>query len=397
MTGPLTVAADATGCRVTDGRGRAQTFAGPEAIEILGVGEDSANPQLATRIRVDGVTYPGHIRLVPRGDGTRPLARVPAAGPVILASPEPGAAQPPSRSKSSSAKPAPAAKMDIVEVLPVETYLIGVVGAELYKDWPLTAFQVQAVCARTYALHERARAAKLGRDFDLEATTYDQAYNGGVQLPVAMQAVEDTRGVVISWQGHLLRAYYSSTCGGRTASARDIWPTGPGYEFNLDAPIQSHHREAMCDASPRFRWDAVRDRAELTRRIIEWGKANGSPVAKMGLLVSVSVSDTNADGRPIKYSILDDQRRNYVIEAEGLRQACNTSAPGLPELTKETKVYSSDFEFEGKANKITIHGRGFGHGVGMCQYCTKALAERGRHWREIVLGFYPGASLERAY
>jgi stage II sporulation protein D len=53
--------------------------------------------------------------------------------------------------------------------------------------------------------------------------------------------------------------------------------------------------------------------------------------------------------------------------------------------------------FEGLGTKITIHGRGFGHGVGMCQYCTKAFADRGRHWRDIVLGFYPGAKLERAY
>src|SRR5204862_447588 len=131
----------------------------------------------------------------------------------------------------------------------------------------LTAFQVQAVCARTYALHERARAARLGRDFDLEASTYDQAYNGGAPLPVALQAVADTRGVVITWQGHILRAYYSSTCGGRTASAKDIWPTGPGYEFNLDAPIQAQHRESACEASPRYRWDAVRDRAELSQRM----------------------------------------------------------------------------------------------------------------------------------
>src|SRR5207244_7022801 len=121
--------------------------------------------------------------------------------------------------------------------------------------------------------------------------TADQAYSGGTPLPVAVRAVAETRGVAITWQGRLLRAYYSSTCGGRTASARDIWPTGAGYEFNLDAPIQARHRETACEGSPRFRWDAVRERSELSKRIREWGRANGSPVAKLGLLVSVTTAE----------------------------------------------------------------------------------------------------------
>jgi stage II sporulation protein D len=401
MSGPLTVTATPTGCTVKDGRGGTRDFGGP-AIDVIGVGEDSAAATLASRIKVDGMSYPGHIRIVPRGD----RVSVRAPGPAILASPEPGQppratpkASGPAASKGGSSQPsaAPAAKLDVIEVLPVETYLAGVVAAELFKEWPLTAFEVQAVCARTYALHERARAAKLGRDYDLEATTYDQAYNGGVQLPVAVEAVSETRGVVLTWQGRLLRAYYSSTCGGRTASARDIWPTGAGYEFNLDAPIQAHHREVACQASPRFQWDAPRDRAELSKRIREWGKANGAPTAKMSLLVSATVAERNADQRPVRYTLLDDKRTEYAIGAEELRQACNTAVAGLPELTRETKVWASDMEFEQQGTKIVIHGRGFGHGVGMCQYCTRALADRGRHWREIVLGFYPGAALERAY
>jgi stage II sporulation protein D len=397
MTGPITAAATPGGCRVTDARGSTREFPGAASIEVLGVGGESADPKLATRIRVDGVTYPGHIRLVPRGPG-RELGRAnanAASRPVaLLASPEQAD---PRQPLPKGAKPPSTAKLDAVEILPIETYLAGVVGSELYKDWPLTAFEVQAVCARTYALHERARAQKLGRDFDLESTTYDQAYNGGPPLPVALQAVEATRGVVLTWEGHLLRAYYSSTCGGRTASARDVWPTGPGYEFNLDAPIQAKHRETACQSSPRYRWDAVRERAELSRRIREWGKANGNPVARLALLVSVQTAQTNADDRPTAYTLLDDKRATYSLPAEMLRQACNFTVAGLPELTRESKVYSSDMAFEGLGTKITIHGGGFGHGVGMCQYCTKAFADRGRHCRDIVLSFYPGAKLERAY
>ena len=213
LPGPLTIAATSTGCTVTDSKGKVQTFAGLEPLDIVPMGEGSSDEGLATRMKVDGVSYPGNIRILPRGESVR-------AG-------------------ATGGQPATAPKLDVIEMIPMETYLAGVVGAELFKDWPETAFKVQAVCARTYALHERERATSQGRDFDLESTTADQAYNGGAQLPVAVKAVSETQGVVITWQGRLLRAYYSSTCGGRTASAADIWPTGPGYEFNLDQPIQA--------------------------------------------------------------------------------------------------------------------------------------------------------------
>jgi stage II sporulation protein D len=371
LPGPLTIAASSTGCTVTDGKGKVQSFSGLEPLEIVPVGEGSSDEGLATRIKVDGVSYPGNIRIVPRGDVAKAAA--------------------------TKGAPATTAKLDVIETIPMETYLAGVVGAELYKDWPETAFKVQAVCARTYALHERERANSQQRDFDLESTTADQAYSGGAHLPVAVKAVSETRGVVVTWQGQLLRAYYSSTCGGRTASAADIWPTGPGYEFNLDAPIQAHHRESACEISPRYRWEAVRDRVELSKRVKEWGRANAHAVAKLGLINLVSITATNVDGRPTTYLIADDQKKTYTIKCEELRQACNQTVTGLPELTKETRVWSSDFEIEVRGAKITIRGRGFGHGVGMCQYCTKAMADRGGNWREIVLGFYPGTKLERAY
>ncbi len=442
MDGPLVVSATGTGCRVVDAKGKAKDFAGLSALDVVPGEKDSAG--LPAKVQVDGVTYPGRIRVIPRGARGGGQAWVDpgaiivgdAVGRGILAAPEPvgkghGPAEEPltrgtgTEEKKHGQPEEPVArgtngqptsprgkstdrggtaiggtgtgKLDVVEFLPMENYLTGVVGAELYKEWPLTAFEVQAVCARTYALHERERSQKLGRDYDLESTTADQAYNGGTPLPVAIKAAAETRGVAITWQGRLLRAYYSSTCGGRTASAADIWPTGPGYEFNLDLPIQAAHRETMCQASPRYRWEAVRDRTELSRRIREWGRANGHPISGMGLLSVVRVAGVNSDERPNKYTVEDDKKRTFAIDCEQLRQACSATVAGLAEIPKEQKVWASDFEFDVKGQTVTIRGRGFGHGVGMCQFCTKAFAERGDNWRDIVLRYYPGAKLERAY
>src|SRR5690606_23410329 len=133
-------------------------------------------------------------------------------------------------------------------------------------------------CARTYALHQRERAQRLGRPFDLEATVIDQAYAGATDLEVARRALADTRGTVLTWQGELLRAYYSSTCGGRSAAAADIWPTSGEFAFNLAAPIQAYRRDHACEGSPVYTWEVTRTRDDLSRRFREWGKINGSPV-----------------------------------------------------------------------------------------------------------------------
>jgi stage II sporulation protein D len=285
----------------------------------------------------------------------------------------------------------------VIEVVSIESYLNGVIVSEMPKQWPLGAFQVQAVCARTYALHERQRALKAGRAWDLEAGEIDQAYNGGIEVPTAMKAVSDTRGVVLTTEGHLLRAYYSSTCGGRTAGAASIWPTGPGFEFNLDKPIQSNSRESACQASPVYRWSVTRDRNDLSRQIREWGKSNGQPVAKMGLIDELKVTQTNPVGRPTKYTITDDTGATFPIAAELLRVACNYGVAGVKPVTKESRVRSGDMEMEVTPSGVVIRGRGFGHGVGMCQYCAKAMAERGDAWQDMLARFYPGAKLERAY
>lgn len=400
LPGPLTITATEGGCRIGDGKGVSQTISGVASVEIEAVPKGSLS-NAPERIRVDGVAYPGKMRVLARStpvaSGGAELSDLldvsPAVTPVVGYQAERGTRQPGTRASSSAAS----AKMDLLEVVPIETYLSGVIVSEMPKQWPLGAFQVQAVCARTYALHERQRAIKAGRAWDLEAGEIDQAYNGGPEVPTAVRAVADTRGVVLTTDGHLLRAYYSSTCGGRTAGAATIWPIGPGFEFNLDKPIQANAREAACKDSPVYRWSVTRDRSDLSKQIREWGKVNSHVVAKMGLIRDVELDQANTVGRPTRYVITDDSGTTFQIAAELLRVACNYNTSGVKPVTKDTRVRSGDLEMEVTPSGVVVRGRGFGHGVGMCQYCAKAMAERGDNWQEMVARFYPGAKLERAY
>lgn len=339
---------------------------------------------------------------------------------------------------------------DVVEFVGIESYLPGVVAKEMLAGWPPGAFQAQAVAARSYALHERNRSIALNQPYDLESSDSDQVYGGTTTNRVAQEAVASTRGVVLMDGDKVLRAYYSSTCGGRTASARDVWPTGPGYEFNLAGPIQASPRMSACDQSPLYRWTVERSRKELIARLRAFGERNQVIIRQIKDLKSVEVLALNADGRPSKYKLIEPSGKWYALSAEELRVACNTSvdasiparspsdrsptdrspatalasAPAtnaasaptplvsvvqtgpesagsstrsFPDVDRKTRVLSGDFEMRINGDRVVITGRGFGHGVGLCQYCARAFGERGEDWRLMLDRFYPGARLVVQY
>lgn len=393
MPTPVVVEATSAGFNLTDRWGKVFELTTTSPVEVSAKHEGSAKKP--ARIKVDGAAYPGRLWLMPKG-GPAPMAQL-NGGTMVLAS---GVGR-----STDPAKPESVARgtMDVIEIVPLEMYLVGVLPSELPGNFHQAAFHAQAVCARTYALHERERSTRGGKDFDLEAGELDQAYNGGPELAIAQRAVADTRGVVLTWNGTLLRTYYSSTCGGRSASAAEVWPTGEGFEFNSAAPLQGKPRDHACQISPLYTWTVTRPLDELSTRIREWGKANGHPARHIWTVAKLEVEKRNATGRPSRYILTDSRKKEVPITAELLRVACNYSGGGsgpaaaLPKIVRDTRVNSGDIEIEVTGKAAVIRGRGFGHGVGMCQYCIDAMGERGASWREMLPLFYPGAKVERAY
>lgn len=286
---------------------------------------------------------------------------------------------------------------DLVERVPMETYIAGVISKELYASWAPAAYEAQAIAARSYAMHEQRRQLLSGRQWDIESTDRDQVYAGAAINPTALNAALKTAGQVLTHNGHLLRAYYSSTCGGRPASARDIWPTTRGYEFNLAAPIQARERDCACDTSPLHRWEVRRDRDETLRRIVAFGESQQSAVRAMTSLRDIAGDRANSIDRPTRYKLFDTSARSWTITAENLRIAMNRPANALPAVTRETRVHSSDFEVKTSGNTLIFTGRGFGHGVGLCQFGAQGYAKQGETARQILTRFYPGATVEKAY
>ncbi len=289
------------------------------------------------------------------------------------------------------------AAFDAIETLNLEDYVRGVVTAEMYANWPVEAYRAQAVAARSYALHERMRRRAAGASFDLEAGVRDQAYSGVGSNPLASKAVDDTHGVVLTWSGTVLRSYYHSTCGGRAASARDTWPSDSLNAFNLAGPLQSQPHDIACQSAPQYRWTIARTRADLAARLRGFGREKRLPIASITGVESVRGSSLNAAGRPTSYLILQPGGQSYTLSAEDFRSAANAAYSGSPAPSANLRLPSGDFEAARSGNGITFTGRGFGHGVGLCQFCAKGFAEKGEKWPEILERFYPGARIERAF
>jgi len=282
---------------------------------------------------------------------------------------------------------------DVIERVPIEEYLPGVLSKELYAGWRDATYEAQAIAARSYALQERQRRRALGSAFDIESDTRDQAYGGSEAHAKARRAVAATRGVVLTYLDAPLRAYYSSTCGGRPASARDTWPIGQGFEFNLAGPIQATPRQCPCGFSPRYRWTVTRDAQTLAQRLAAFGADRGSDLRQLRALAAIEPARRNVAGRPAVYRVVDRDGRSWRLSAEDLRLALNFTGRGQGPPPTDARAWSGDVEVAVEGATVRIEGRGFGHGVGMCQFGAEGLARQGRTAAGILAHYYPGARL----
>jgi stage II sporulation protein D len=348
--------------------GRAVRYGAGVGVELVAEGPGTGASRGAGVVRINGTPHAGFVTLLSRTG-------------------EPG-------------------RLDVVSTKPIEEYLPGVLVGELLKDWPLASYEAQAVAARTYALHERARARRETRAWDVENTTADQVYVGSVTSARALEATQRTRGVVVTFEGQLLRTYYHSTCGGRPGSATDVWPSGKGFEFNRAAPLRARERAHSCQLSTLYRWEVKRSVEDVSGRLRGWGHFAGNPIKDFGRFAGAEVTERNGAERPTRFEVRDDRGRKYALSAEEFRNALNyVPRPGAPlprgleiaPITREIRVNSGDLEVSVWEGRVTLRGRGFGHGVGLCQWCCKGMADQGKSWREMIALMYPGTRVVRGY
>ncbi len=296
--------------------------------------------------------------------------------------------------------PLGADKFDVINDVTVEQYLEGVVTREMFASWPIEALKSQAVVARTYALFE-ARSGGLSRYWDVYSDQRSQVY-GGIdgETSQSREAVAETEGVVLAYgpnEGKIFKAYFSSCCGGVSQAAFDAFP-GEAYI----QPLAEQYRGACCSASKYFNWGPITiSKDELARRFRAWAEHRAAvlghpvPESKIAGIYRIDLDKVNRYGRPQRVMVTDTHNVQFSWAAEQLREAVNSggAAPG-------TTLPSSFCKINGdpNSNSVTFYdGHGYGHGVGMCQYCARAQAAAGLGCERILAAAYPGAKLVRAY
>lgn len=263
----------------------------------------------------------------------------------------------------------PNGSLAVVNQLLIEDYLKGVLPGEVNPKWPVEALKAQAVASRTFALFKVLEHQK--EDFDLTKGTLSQVYGGKtVEHPVTDRAIDQTRGEILTYKGKIFPAYFHSTCGGATTSAEYLWDVEPH-------PVLKGVECHFCRASKHYQWEARFAKKEIETNL----KAHGLQISN---LHNLSVGKKDAGGRALDFVIEDDKGKKN-IHANDFRLWLN------PERLKGTFLRSVREEGE----EFIFKGRGWGHGVGMCQYGDMTLAGLGYRYKDILTYYYPGAEITK--
>ena len=279
--------------------------------------------------------------------------------------------------------PTTAGALRIINILPIEHYLAGVVGGEMPASWNIEALKAQAVAARSYALAESNGRTK--SDFDVYDSTLSQVYTGcGGEADSVWRALVATQGIVASYsagwgRSQVLTAWFHSTCGGGTV------PSGSIFGGETPPPLKGVVCN-YCRNSPRYNWPEV----VLTKKEIgEAMKKTGyTAIVKLKAIARVEVASRfGDDGRAAGIRLVDEAGAAVIVDANYFR---GILGPG--------RIFSTWFDIEDRGGGIALtNGRGWGHGVGLCQYGARYLADRGKTAEEILRFYYPKVELVRAY
>lgn len=278
-----------------------------------------------------------------------------------------------------------------VNLLDLETYLRGVVPLEIGTGRPpqeLEAVKAQAVAARTYALRHAGRRADLG--FDYYGSVLDQAYGGAdAEDAVATRAVTETRGMILTYDGEPIEAYYHSTCGGRTAAMEEAWPD-VGRPYLRSVSDARPGGGWYCEASSRFRWVETWDEPALLDALTIGlqGRAEG-PVS---VVESLEVARRSTSGRVAELVARTDVGE-FRVRGDSIRRVLRPEPGRLLNSTAfELRTRGGD-----RVVGLTVEGSGWGHGIGLCQTGALGRARAGQSYRDILSTYYPGTRLVRLY
>lgn len=258
--------------------------------------------------------------------------------------------------------------LTLVNRVDLERYLVGLINHEISSGWPPESVKAQAVVARTYALYRKEQSKYI--DYDLESSTLDQVYSGtNLEDSRSLAAVAGTRDQVLSYEGEVIATFYHACCGGHTELPQHVW----GGNYNGLSAVACEY----CSASPAYFWKREVNARDLARTLTK----NGFDLQNVKRLQALA---STPFGRVLTLEVSDGSR-SYRLTGNQFRKALGYQS-----------LMSTYFHIETPApGLVQFVGGGNGHGVGMCQWGARGMAEEGFTYTQILKHYYPDASLGR--
>jgi stage II sporulation protein D len=276
-----------------------------------------------------------------------------------------------------------------INLVPPEPYLAGVVGAEMPDYWEPEALKAQAIAARTYCFYVKKQFGS-NREWDMKQTAAHQVYRGvSAESIQVWQAVNETRGQVVSCKQSdgpvdIFPAYYSSACGGHSENSKNVF--GDSFETLIGVPCP------YCQdvAKPKFFfWPMIQfDKEYVTARL----QQRYSQLKQLGEVKYITVTNESNYGefaRLTKLKLTGSTGKSDFLRAEDFRLAIDPTGRKFRSTICQIVELSGKWAF--------FSGRGWGHGVGMCQCGAQGMARKGKNAQQILSYYYPGSQIISIY
>jgi len=279
---------------------------------------------------------------------------------------------------------------NVINLVPLEPYLAGVIGAEMPSYWEMEALKAQTIAARTYCLYTKGRFGA-NRAWDVSSTQANQVYRGiEAESARVWKAVTSTNGKVLTYingsadAGSLFPAYFSAICGGHTEDSRHVF----GEAFG---PLQSVPCPYCKDAARlgMYFWPMVQfDRQTVTRQLAA-RYASLEALGEIKDIVVVGRSDYGSFTRLTSIRLVGTTGKTDTLRGEDLRLSLDPTGRKIQSTICQIVPWGDGWAF--------LSGRGWGHGVGLCQYGAEGMARLGKTAEEILQYYYPGATIGNIY
>lgn len=302
-------------------------------------------------------------------------------------------------------------KVLLINHIPLEKYITSVISSEMSGECPTELLKAHAIISRSWLMAQihgkKPEGQKIITDqeintwYDREAhTLYDvcaddhcQRYQGITKTynPNVLKAVEATRGMFLTYKGEVCDARFSKCCGGKSETFENCWqPVHYDYLESVECPYCNTNDEALLrtilndydrQSKDFYRWNVTLNRKTLPELL----KAKTGE--DFGEITDLQPLDRGASGRITRLAVNGTKKSKIFGKELEIRR-----------ILSQTHLYSSDFDVEKTSNgDFVLHGRGWGHGVGMCQIGAAVMATKGFKYDEILHFYYKNAEIVKQY